>query len=91
MLPRAHRALPKRSPGGYALFPRKREAKDGLHGDTRLREPDVVLAPDYETDISCVLLESAVAPECAGDGIEDRRLAARDTAPQTEQLGESTP
>ena len=45
----------------------------------------------YETDISCVLLESVVAPECVGDGIEDRRLGARDTAPQTEHLGESTP
>ena len=40
---------------------------------------------------SVVQIESAVAPECAGDGIEDRRLGARDTAPQTEHLGESTP
>src|SRR5262245_25815293 len=44
----------------------------------------------YETDIACVLLASAVAPECASDGIEDRRLGARDTAPQTEHLGEPT-
>jgi hypothetical protein len=44
-----------------------------------------------ETDIACVLLTSAVAPECAGDGIEDRRLGARDTAPQTEHLGKPTP
>src|SRR5215813_7369228 len=34
----------------------------------------------YETAIACVLLASAVAPQCAGDGLEERRLGARDTA-----------
>ena len=45
----------------------------------------------YAPDTACVLLASAVAPESAGDGIEEQRLGARDTAPQTEYLGESTP
>ena len=70
--------------------------KSGIRNSTTYRLPNsrksnFATEPTDETDLACVLLASAVAPECAGDGIEDRRLGARDTAPQTEHLGESTP
>jgi hypothetical protein len=67
--------------------------EDGRHGDEMPVSARMTLywRQTYETDIACVLLASAVAPECAGDGIEDRRLGARDTAPQTEHLGKPTP
>ena len=65
---------------------------DGLHkGTPAYANLTLYWRRTYETDILCVLLESVVAPECVGDGIENRRLGTRDTAPQTEHLGESTP
>ena len=96
LLHRAQRpqdAPPERSPWSYASFPRMREAGDRRHGDwmPAYARMTVYGHQTYATDIACVLLTSAVAPESAGDGIEDRRLGARDPAPQTEHLGESTP
>jgi hypothetical protein len=96
LLPRAQRAQgapPERSPWSYASFPCMREAGDRRHGDWMPAYASMTVYghQTYATDIACVLLASAVAPESAGDGIEDRRLGARDTAPQTEHLGESTP
>jgi hypothetical protein len=90
---RAQGAPPERSPWSYPSFPRMREAGDRRHGDGMPTYASMTVYghQTYAPDISCVLLASAVAPESAGDGIEDRRLGARDPAPQTEHLGESTP
>src|SRR5262245_37035829 len=90
---RAQGAPPERSPWSSASFPRMRAAGDRRHGDWMLASASLTVDghQTYATDLACVLLASAVAPESAGDGIEDRRLGARDTAPQTEHLGESTP
>jgi hypothetical protein len=90
---RAQGAPPERSPYSYASFPRMREAGDRRHGDGMPASASMTVYGHQtdETDLACILLASAVAPESAGDGIEDRRLGARDTAPQTEHLGESTP
>jgi hypothetical protein len=89
----AHGAPPERSPCRYASFPRMREAGDRRHEDGMPASARMTVYGHQtdKTDLACVLLASAVAPESVGDDSEDRRLGARDTAPQTEHLGEPTP